>query len=287
MSRSTRTSRPQGPCAAITPDPAAAAVRSGARSSLLRLAPRRPAGAAARVLFTSRLISEMSGNLQVVHARMVERGLDRDVDLDGDAQARPDRALERSSTGCRLARALAGADVIVLDDSFPPLNWVKLSPAVRIIQLWHASGAFKTVGYSRAGLPATRTVRGPQERTPRAIVSSEFDVPFYAEAFGIPEERVIPTGIPRMDRFFDDDGAGERAGGGRARPSRRSSGRMTILFAPTYRGDTIREASYALRAARLRGAPRAGGRARRGGHHQDAPVRARAGARSRSRSATA
>ena len=34
-----------------------------------------------RVLFTSRLISEMSGNLRVVNDRMVERGLDRDFDL--------------------------------------------------------------------------------------------------------------------------------------------------------------------------------------------------------------
>jgi hypothetical protein len=53
----------------------------------------------------------------------------------------------------RLASALARADVILLDDSFPPLNWVELHKDVRIIQLWHASGAFKTVGYSRAGKP--------------------------------------------------------------------------------------------------------------------------------------
>ena len=36
-----------------------------------------------------------------------------------------------------------------------------------------------------------------------AIVSGQHDVPYYAEAFGIPEDRVVPTGIPRMDRFFD------------------------------------------------------------------------------------
>jgi len=73
---------------------------------------------------------------------------------------------------------------------------------VRIIQLWHASGAFKTVGYSRVGLPDPN-VRVHKSYT-AAIVSSEFDVPFYAEAFGIPEDRVTPTGIPRMDRFFDE-----------------------------------------------------------------------------------
>ena len=195
-----------------------------------------------RVLFTSRLISEMSGNLQVVHARMVERGLDREADL--TVMLKPGLT-ERWSflDRLRLARALAGADVIVLDDSFPPLDWVRLSPAVRIIQLWHASGAFKTVGFSRIGLPDPN-VRVHRKYT-AAIVSSEFDVPFYAEAFGIPEARVIPTGIPRMDRFFDATAQAEGLAAARAAYPE-IVGRRTILFAPTYRGDTIREASYAF-----------------------------------------
>jgi CDP-ribitol ribitolphosphotransferase len=180
-----------------------------------------------RVLFTSRLISEMSGNLRVVSDRMVERGLDREYDL-----------------RFRLASALARADVILLDDSFPPLNWVELTEHVRIIQLWHASGAFKTVGYSRAGKPGDLN---PFNRTHKnytaAIVSSDFDVPFYAEAFGIPEERVVPTGIPRMDRFFDE--AARAAGVEAARAAfPEIEGRQTILFAPTYRGETIRDAYY-------------------------------------------
>lgn len=193
-----------------------------------------------RVLFASRLISEMSGNLKVVHDRMVERELDRDHDL--EVMLKPGlterwRFLDR----LRLARSVAIADVIVLDDSFLPLTWVRLSPAVRIIQLWHAAGAFKTVGYSRAGLPDPN-VRAHKSYT-HAIVSSEFDVPFYAEAFGIPEDRVIPTGIPRMDRFFDDEARARGLAAAReAFPG--IEGRMTILFAPTYRGDTIREASY-------------------------------------------
>jgi CDP-ribitol ribitolphosphotransferase len=196
-----------------------------------------------RVLFTSRLISEMSGNLKVVHDRMVSRGLDRDHDL--VTMLKPgitERWAFRDRF--RLASAIARADVILLDDSFPPLNWVELTEHVRIIQLWHASGAFKTVGYSRAGKPGDLN---PFLRTHKnytaAIVSSEFDVPFYAEAFGIPEERVVPTGIPRMDRFFD---AGARAAGVEAARAAFPEvvGRQTILFAPTYRGETIRDASY-------------------------------------------
>ena len=174
---------------------------------------------------------------------MVERGLDRDFDL--LTMLKPgitERWAFRDRF--RLASALARADVILLDDSFPPLNWVELHKDVRIIQLWHASGAFKTVGYSRAGKPGDLN---PFSRTHKnytaAIVSSEFDVPFYAEAFGIPEERVVPTGIPRMDRFFDETA---RAAGVEAARAAFPEivGRETILFAPTYRGETIRDASY-------------------------------------------
>ena len=75
-----------------------------------------------------------------------------------------------------------------------------------------------------------------------AIVSSDHDVPFYAEAFGIPEERVVPTGIPRMDRFFDEQA--RAAGSAAARAAFPRSGRMTILFAPTFRGRRTPSASF-------------------------------------------
>ena len=87
--------------------------------------------------------------------------------------------------------------MILIDDLFPPLNWVDLDPDIRIIQLWHAAGAFKTVGYSRVGKPGDPSPFGTAHKDyTAAIVGSDFDVPFYAEAFGIPESRVIPTGHP-------------------------------------------------------------------------------------------
>jgi CDP-ribitol ribitolphosphotransferase len=114
----------------------------------------------------------------------------------------------------------------------------------RIVQLWHASGAFKTVGYSRIGKPG-----GPSPYSRRhknythAVVSGQHDVPYYAEAFGLPEERVLPAGIPRMDRFFDE---AQRAAGLerslRAFPA--IADRTTVLFAPTFRGNGPRDAWY-------------------------------------------
>jgi CDP-ribitol ribitolphosphotransferase len=194
-----------------------------------------------RILFSSDSRAELGGNLQVVWDRMVERGLDREYEM--LTLFKPSIADRRSVRDrLRMPWLLATANVILTDDYQPVIYRID-DPEVRIIQLWHASGAFKTVGYSRVGKAGGPS---PYSRVHKnytyAIVSSDHDVPFYAEAFGIPESRVVPTGIPRMDRFFDEDArAAGRAVALAAFPAAR--GRTTILFAPTFRGDT-RTASY-------------------------------------------
>ena len=197
-----------------------------------------------RILFTSDSRAEMSGNLAVVFERMIQRGLDREYEL--ETIFKPSISAPRSwRDRLRLPRLLARADVILLDDYQPIIYRIQPDPGVRIIQLWHASGAFKTVGYSRVGKPGGPSPFAWRHKNyTHAIVSSRHDVPFYAEAFGIPEDRVVPTGIPRMDRFFDEDQ--RRLGRQKAVDAFPSiDGRRTILFAPTFRGSGPRNASYA------------------------------------------
>lgn len=196
-----------------------------------------------RVLFTSDSRHELSGNLKAVHDRMVERGLQRRYRLQQllrPSVAQPRRWRDR----LRMPLLFGLADVILLDDYQPAVYRLRPSKRQRIVQLWHASGAFKTVGYSRIGKPGGPS---PYARVHKnytnAIVSSAHDVPFYAEAFGIPEARVVPTGIPRMDRFFDDASLRQAEAAARAAfPA--LAGRRTILFAPTFRGHGPRDATY-------------------------------------------
>jgi CDP-ribitol ribitolphosphotransferase len=198
-----------------------------------------------RILFTSDSRAELSGNLKLVYDRMLARGLEREYEL--LTLFRSSIAERRSLRDrLRLPYLLAVADVVVIDDYQPVVYQLEGGQDLRIVQLWHASGPFKTVGFSRIG-----KVGGPRpwSRTHKnythAIVSSEHDVPFYAEAFGIPESRVVPTGIPRMDRFFDPASrAAGRAAALAAFPM--TQGRWTILFAPTFRGNGARDASYDL-----------------------------------------
>jgi CDP-ribitol ribitolphosphotransferase len=222
------------------------ALRGAILRAIVRAFKALPGRPARRVLFSSETSAGLTGNLQAVHDRMVARGLDRRFRL--ETLFRTDAGGGRTGLWEPLVVAwrLAAADVIVIDDFQPVIHRFGAHEGVTIIQLWHASGAFKTVGYSRVGKPGGPD---PYSRVHKnytyATVSSEHDVPFYSEAFGIPEARVVPTGIPRMDRYFDPEArtAGLAAARG-AFPQ--TDGRFTILFAPTFRGDTQRDATYDL-----------------------------------------
>ena len=196
-----------------------------------------------RILFTSDSRAGLSGNLQHIHARMLERGLDREYRLSMafKPNIRARRPLMEKFT---LPYRLARADVILLDDFHPMLYLLEFDPEVRIIQVWHASGAFKTVGYSRIGKPGSpQPFANAHKNYTHAIVSSEHDVPFYAEAYGLPEERIVATGIPRMDLFFDEEYTSRAIEGIYAALPRLRESRV-ILFAPTFRGVGPSDAYY-------------------------------------------
>jgi CDP-ribitol ribitolphosphotransferase len=145
----------------------------------------------------------------------------------------------------RLPWLLARADMVLVDD-YQPAIYKVTDRKIRIIQLWHAYGSFKTVGYSRVGRQGGPD---PWSRAHKnytyATVGSHNDVPFYAEAFGIREDQVVPTGSPRMDQFMESIRRGPSqekllAAFPEARECR------AILFAPTFRGQGARAAYYDL-----------------------------------------
>jgi CDP-ribitol ribitolphosphotransferase len=207
--------------------------RLGFRSGVA-LVRRLTAGRRPAILFTSSTRPRLGGNLAVVHDRMAERGLLRDVDV--LLSFRPDlHAPVSLRDRLRQPWLFGRAHVIVLDDFHPIATLIEDSRSW-IVQLWHASGAVKTILYSRIGKPDGPDPWSRHYKNFRyAIVGAEGDVPHFAEAFGIPEQRVVATGIPRMDRFLEH--AAKEAGREAALAAHpEARGRFVILFAPTFRG---------------------------------------------------
>ena len=95
----------------------------------------------------------------------------------------------RTSLDCHIL--LGKADYIFVDDFHPLIYTVRFRPSQEVIQVWHAVGAFKTVGFSRTGKSGPFIDSLNHRSYTKAYVSSETDIPFYAEAFGIKKKNVF------------------------------------------------------------------------------------------------
>ncbi len=144
----------------------------------------------------------------------------------------------------RAVRDLADARFIFVNDSSYLIGALPLRPETKVIQLWHACGAFKRFGYSLAGkkfgAQKKELDRFPLYRNFSFVTVSSPEVRWaYAEAFSLPEDRILPVGIARTDVFYRPSAIR------RAREKLRETlpecfqgnrKRRVVLYAPTFRG---------------------------------------------------
>ncbi len=194
------------------------------------------------IMFMTEQSATLGSNLQAVYDRMVERGLDQQYTL--WISARPESYIKQPrSTTKELLHKLAQCDVVFLDDHVPLFDWLELDKRTRVIQLWHAGAGFKSSGYSRwghLGCPAPISCHRQYEY---GIAGSRQIGKFFSEVFGINDEQILPTGMPRMDEYLDETFRQKKTEEiYEAYPMCR--GKKVILFAPTYRGKNRKTAYY-------------------------------------------
>ncbi|WP_231688092.1 CDP-glycerol glycerophosphotransferase family protein [Bacillus sp. FJAT-18017] len=194
-----------------------------------------------KVIFASDSRTDLSGNFEFVYKQLLE--------------TQPQfkyRFMLKPGTGARksvgeiisLAYNLATSKFILLDDFYPMVYPLKIRDGAELIQLWHAVGAFKTFGYSRTGLPGGPSPNSLNHRNyTKAIVSSKNVAKHYAEGFGISEDKVIATGIPRTDIFFDEIHK-EKVRQALYEKYPFLKNKKVIMFAPTFRGPGQQTAYY-------------------------------------------
>ncbi len=144
------------------------------------------------------------------------------------------------------AKELADASWIFVNDSCYFLSSLSLRPQTKVIQLWHACGAFKRFGYSlggrKFGASEKELNRFPVHRNFTYVTVSSPEVVWaYAEAFRMDEKRIVPTGISRTDIFYDDRKIAEAQSKVRTLLEKKGAGEVPsskkiLLYAPTFRG---------------------------------------------------
>ena len=141
-------------------------------------------------------------------------------------------------------KKLAQNGIILLDDYTKPIYPLTFAKSTKVIQVWHSTGAFKRMGFARMGRRGSTKKGSLTHRNyTHVIVSSKGVVPAFCEAFGLPEDRIYPIGVPRTDLFFDENEKQRLTEEFYARHPN-LLGKKLVLFAPTFRGDTRRDAHY-------------------------------------------
>lgn len=130
-------------------------------------------------------------------------------------------------------QAVYSSKVVVTDDYFYLFRKFGKKPGQKIVQLWHAAGAFKKFGMDGTSLfPEVDHLY--HKDYDLVSVSGENIRGIYAGAFGIGEDRVKAYGVPRTDEFLDSEYVSQ------VRKRIRSgypklAGKQVILYAPTFR----------------------------------------------------
>ncbi len=195
-----------------------------------------------RILFLDEKRDVLAPSMEAVYDRLIERGLSERFVIKQSLRNTESRHYSKLSTAAVIAK-IARATIIIVDDYVPAFNTIRLADSVKVIQLWHAGAGFKGVGYARWGHFGCPAPFSAHRRTDFAICDSVAIRDFFSEPFGILEEQVIPTGMPRMDAYLSEDN--------RRRVTEKLyetypalKGKRVILFAPTYRGRNRKTAYY-------------------------------------------
>jgi len=143
-----------------------------------------------------------------------------------------------------LMKEVATSKYILIDDFYPIIYPLKLRKKTKLIQVWHAMGAFKTMGFSRVGKPGGPTKSSLTHKNyTDAITSSEEIRKNYAEAFGISIDKIHATGIPRTDIFFDKEYI-KTTKENLYKKYPKLKNKKVILYAPTFRGNGQKSAHF-------------------------------------------
>ena len=193
------------------------------------------------ILFMTEQSPSLGSNQVPVIERMKARGMEGEWTILTSARPASSQGQgQKSWVG--LMKKMAQSGTIVVDDHAPVLDWLKLKNT-KIIQLWHAGAGFKSAGYARWGHEYCPAPYSAHRQNTYGIAGSRAIRHFFSEVWGMNDEQVLPTGMPRIDQYLDPAYREEKTKELREKYPL-ANGKKVILYAPTYRGRNRKTAHY-------------------------------------------
>lgn len=186
-----------------------------------------------RIIFADAHHDTLPFSMEVIHEELERRGYAlTDVFRDYGNVSR----LRAAMLAVGFMRLYARAEYVFICDNFLPVSSCRKSGDTVVVQLWHACGLLKRMGYDTAeDVPAG--YRGHVYRNYDLVtVSSECCAEPIRNAMAQKRGVVLPMGVSRTDRYFDRAWVEAcRAEFYAAYPQ--AKGKRIILWAPTFRGN--------------------------------------------------
>lgn len=174
------------------------------------------------LFFTIRKNGELEGNAKALYPYVRGKKIVR-------AKLLPHSIIDE----LKMYYAVITSKVIVTDDYNRYLRYFPLRRNQRVIQLWHACGAFKKFGRRGTNL-SEFTDSATHAQYNMVTVSGEYIRSVYADAFNIDLNKVKALGCPRTDDFFNKSLIeGKKKKIYEAYPE--FTGKSIIIYAPTFR----------------------------------------------------
>ena len=187
------------------------------------------------VLFFKENGDEPTENLAAVRDRLIERGIDKEFPV----IERYRNTFVRHQNlffWIKDINAIARSRYIFIDDYCPVFNFIDPDDDTVLTQVWHAGVGFKSVGYARFGISGSPDpYQSAHRRYDYALVGNGELRDIYSEVFGIEQEALLATGMPRLDHFLDEERQAAAEQRLMAKYPWMGDGRV-IVFAPTFRG---------------------------------------------------
>ena len=194
-----------------------------------------------KVTFLSNRSDRLTGNIKSVFFEMTKLN-----NVDITVLCKKGGLKENLPNLFKFFKLYATSSVVFVDDYYHFLSYLKKKDDVKLIQLWHACGAFKTFGFSRLGRDSYLRQSSPNHRQyDYVIVSSNEVIPYYAEGFGVSMDKVIALGSPRCD-VLEDENYKKRFKKRFYKENPEFKGKKILLFAPTFRGGGMGNCFYPI-----------------------------------------
>lgn len=189
-----------------------------------------------KVLFFSDVRKNLDGNLKNIYDKLDVSKCIKVVILN---EKREERDFNEN---IELLYNMVTAKYILLEDQSKWISLIKPRRGQEICQLWHGAGAFKKIGYSRKDRKKVSKKYCHRNYT-KACVTADYVRECYSEGFGMPIENIKATGMARTDIFFKKGYIKKKKEELYSKHPYLKD-KKVILFAPTYRGKSIKLAYY-------------------------------------------